>query len=259
MLHLIPISDVNPTRRFAVVTLLLIAINVGVFIQTPGLGAGPRATVYFYQHAPVPCQVDDSCPTGEIGPDLTIPERSLASLLGSIVFSTFLHGGLLHLGGNLLFLWIFGNNVEDRLGRIKYLLFYLAGGILASFAHIFWALLRSPEVCTNANPGACIPAVGASGAVAAVMGAYILLYPRARVNVLVPIIFIWTVIQVSAFTVLALWFVYQFFIGAQELSGATEVAWMAHVGGFVFGLIGMFILGGRPTQPPTVWRPEWGR
>jgi membrane associated rhomboid family serine protease len=159
----------------------------------------------------------------------------------------------------MLFLWIFGNNVEDRLGRIKYLLFYLAGGILASFAHIFWALLRAPEVCTNAHPGACIPAVGASGAVAAVMGAYILLFPRARVNVLVPIIFIWTVIQVSAFTVLALWFVYQFFIGAQELSGATEVAWMAHVGGFVFGLVGMFLLGGRPTKPPTVWRPEWNR
>ncbi|MEA2447832.1 MAG: hypothetical protein QOK47_1469, partial [Actinomycetota bacterium] len=116
MLHLIPISDVNPTRRFAIVTVAIIAVNVLVFIRTPGFGLGPRATVYFYQQAPVPCQVNDSCPSGEIGPDLRIPERSGLSLLVAIVVSTFLHGGPLHLAGNMLFLWIFGNNVEDRLG-----------------------------------------------------------------------------------------------------------------------------------------------
>lgn len=258
MLHLIPISDVNPTRRFAIVTVVLIAANVLVFFQTPGFGVGPRATVYFYQQAPVPCQVNDSCPRGEIGPNLSIPERSPASLLVSVVVSTFLHGGPLHLAGNMLFLWIFGNNVEDRLGRIKYLIFYLLGGILASFAHIAWALASSPEACTNADPGACIPAIGASGAVAAVMGAYILLYPRARVNVLVPIFILWTVIQLSAFAVLGLWFLYQFLIAAQELSGATEVAWMAHVGGFLFGVVAMYILGGRPSRPQAAWRREWG-
>jgi membrane associated rhomboid family serine protease len=158
----------------------------------------------------------------------------------------------------MLFLWVFGNNIEDHLGRLKYVVFYLLGGIAASFAHILWTLARAPDLCTRADPSACIPAVGASGAVAAVMGAYILMYPRARVNVLVPIFILWTVIQLSAFWVLGLWFLYQFIIASQELSGATQVAWMAHVGGFVFGVVVMFLLGGRPQRPPAVWRPEWG-
>ncbi len=255
MLHLIPISDVNPTRRFAFITAALIAANVIAFLQTPDLGIGPQATPYFFNEAPVPCQLEDSCPRGEIpGLGVEIPQRGLLSFLGATVFSTFLHGGPLHLAGNMLFLWVFGNNIEDFLGRVKYLLFYLIGGVAASFAHVMWTLARAPETCTNANPSACIPAVGASGAVAAVMGAYLLLYPRARVNVLVPIFILWTVIQMSALAVLGLWFVYQFLIGAQEFSGATEVAWMAHVGGFIYGLIAILMLGGRPHRP----RPAWG-
>ncbi len=253
MLQLIPISDVNPTRRFAFVTLALIVANVLAFLQEPGFGLGSRATVFFFENAPIPCQLVDTCPTGQLAPGLAIPNRDLPSFLVSVVYSTFLHGGLLHLGGNMLFLWVFGNNIEDHLGRIKYVAFYLLGGIAASFAHIFWVLATSPDNCAN-DAAACIPAVGASGAVAAVMGAYILLFPRARVNVLVPIVFIWTVIQMSAIAVLGLWFLYQFLIGAQELSGATEVAWMAHVGGFVFGAVMIFLLGGRPHRP----RPMWG-
>jgi membrane associated rhomboid family serine protease len=141
---------------------------------------------------------------------------------------------------------VFGNNVEDFLGSARYLVFYVLGGFAASFAH----------VVTHADDA--IPTVGASGAVAAVMGAYLVLFPRARVNVLVPIIFIWTVIQMSAFAVLGLWFVYQFLIGAQEAAGATQVAWLAHVGGFVFGVVAIYLLGGRPHRPsPALWRPGW--
>jgi membrane associated rhomboid family serine protease len=145
----------------------------------------------------------------------------------------------------MLFLWVFGNNIEDYLGRVKFTVFYLLGGIAAGFAHV---LTHLSEI---------LPAVGASGAVAAVMGAYMLLYPRARVNVLVPIFIIWTIVQMSALAVLGIWFLYQFLIAAQELSGATEVAWMAHVGGFVFGLAAILVLGGRPHAAQTHWEPDW--
>jgi membrane associated rhomboid family serine protease len=259
--QLIPISDVNPTRRFAIITVALIALNVVAFLQTPGFGLGVDGTQYFYAEAPVPCQLEDQCPDQiNLAPRLTVqvPERDFISFLVSTIYSTFLHGGPLHLAGNMLFLWVFGNNVEDYLGQLKFVLFYLAGGIVAALAHVFWTLARAPEMCTSAEPGACVPAVGASGAVAAVLGAYLLLFPRARVNVLVPIVFIWTVIQLSAFAVLGLWFLYQFLIAAQEFSGATEIAWMAHVGGFIYGLVVMFLFGGRPQRPRPAWAPEWG-
>jgi membrane associated rhomboid family serine protease len=146
----------------------------------------------------------------------------------------------------MLFLWVFGNNVEDYLGSARYLVFYLLAGYAAAFAHIFTHL------------DAAIPTVGASGAVAGVMGAYIVLFPRARVNVLVPIFILFTVVQMPAFAVLGLWFLYQFLIGLQEAAGANQVAWMAHVGGFMFGAIAILLLGGRPHRPqPVVWRPGW--
>jgi membrane associated rhomboid family serine protease len=242
-LSLIPISDTNPARRKPFVTLGLIALNVIAFFQTPGLGTDLAGARYFIKNAPIPCQLQDICPAQVFG--IGIPERGLGAFLFSVLFSTFLHAGLLHLLGNMLFLWIFGNNVEDHLGHVRYLVFYLLGGVAAGFGHIATHLSEP------------IPSVGASGAVAAVMGAYILLYPRARVNVLVPIFFFFTVVQLPAFAVLGLWFLYQFLIGAQEISGATEVAWMAHVGGFVFGLIAVFLLGGRPQRPPPHWGPEW--
>ncbi|MCA1703563.1 MAG: rhomboid family intramembrane serine protease, partial [Actinobacteria bacterium] len=172
MLQLIPISDVNPTRRFAFITAAFIALNLIAFIQEPSFGIGEPASRYFFANAPIPCQLEQTCPTGEIGPGLRIPERDLGTFLLSVVYSAFLHAGPLHLAGNMLFLWVFGNNVEDFLGRMKYIAFYLLGGVGASFAHIFWTLATHAERCTNADPGACIPAVGASGAVAAVMGAY---------------------------------------------------------------------------------------
>jgi membrane associated rhomboid family serine protease len=260
VVSLIPISDANPTRRFPIVTVALIALNVVAFVQTPGLGQSQESQAYFVENGPIPCQLEDECPSGIAVSEteaIPIPERGLGSFLVAIVFSTFLHAGFLHIIGNMLFLWVFGNNVEDHLGRAKFVMFYLAGGIAASLAHIVWALSTSPLPCTNADPGACVPSVGASGAVAAIMGAYILLYPRARVNVLVPIFFFITVIQMSALAVLAIWFVYQFLIGYQDLAGVGGVAWMAHVGGFVFGLVVIFLLGGRPQRPRPYHEPQW--
>jgi membrane associated rhomboid family serine protease len=255
---LIPISDANPTRRTPVVTIGLIVANViAFFFIQPDFGSGPEASEYFFENAPLPCQAaevvgNDSvdCPVGtfqipQVG-EVTIPERGTLSLLGAVLLSTFLHAGFLHIIGNMLFLWVFGNNVEDHLGHIKFLIFYLLGGIVAAFAHILFNL---DEV---------VPAVGASGAVAAVMGAYIVLFPKARVNVLVPIFIIFTVVQLSAMTVLGLWFLYQFLIGLQEATaGGQAVAWLAHVGGFVFGVVGIYLLGGRPQQPR--WQPNWRR
>ena len=225
-------------------------MNVLAFLREPFTRGDVALTRFFYEQAPVPCQLIDRCVPG-------IHERGLSSFLIAVLVSTFLHASILHIAGNMLFLWVFGNNVEDHLGRVKYLLFYLGGGIVAAMAHVLWALREVP--CTQESFGACVPAVGASGAVAAVMGAYLLLYPRARVNVLLPIFIIFTVIQMSAFAVLGLWFLYQFLIAAQEFAGPSGVAWMAHVGGFVFGFVGIYLLGGRPHAPPPMWdeRPRY--
>ncbi|MGH2748171.1 MAG: rhomboid family intramembrane serine protease [Actinomycetota bacterium] len=261
MLSLIPISDVNPTRRFPIVTVTLIAANIAAFFYSLNASGG-RLTRYFFEHAPVPCQLANECP-GQLGfgPGnvIDVPTRGFGSFLVAVLVSTFLHANLLHIAGNMLFLWVFGNNVEDWLGRGKYVAFYLAGGIIAAFAHVAWSLVTSPAraICTQADFGACVPAVGASGTVAAVMGAYLVLYPRARVNVLVPIFFLLTMIQMSAFAVLGLWFVYQFLIGLQELAGPSGVAWTAHVGGFVYGLVLIFLLGGRPHRRPSRWVPRY--
>jgi membrane associated rhomboid family serine protease len=248
VVSLIPISDENPTRRTPVFTLVLIALNIITFFfiqpdaplffeTTP-----PREERFYYETAPMPCQFEDECPAtvpGSAGQPIDIPDRTLGEFVLSILFSAFLHGNLLHIGGNLLFLWVFGNNVEDFLGHFKYILFYLVGAIGSGFAYVL------------TNLGSNVPAIGASGAVAAVLGAYFVLYPRARVNVLVPILFIWTILQLSAFVVLGLWFLFQFLI---EQEG---VAWQAHAGGFVIGALVILILGGRPHPRRPVWQTEW--
>ena len=240
MISLIPLSDANPTRRFPIITIVLIVMNViAFFALQPDFGSSDKATNYFAENVAVPCQLNDECPTrpiqypGDEEP-VRLPDRSLPSFIGAILFSTFLHGGFLHIGGNMLFLWVFGNNVEDFLGKVKFIVFYLAAGIAAGFAHVLTNLEGIP---------ALLPAVGASGAVAGVMGAYLVLFPRARVNTLVPLFFIWTVVRLSAWVVLGMWFVFQFFT-----SPDAGVAWMAHVGGFVFGALAVLALGGRPHR-----------
>jgi membrane associated rhomboid family serine protease len=251
MLQLIPLSDRNPTRRTPFVTIALIAINIFVFFFVqPDFGTGPDADVFFFENAPIPCQLEQDCPNDRFqlpNGDITqIPDRDIVSFLAAVVFSTFLHAGLLHIAGNMLFLWVFGNNIEDFLGPVKFLLFYLAAGIAAAFAHV---LVNLNEI---------IPAVGASGAVAGVMGAYIVLHPKARIRVLVPIFILWTILELSAFAVLGLWFAYQFLIGFQEeaIQGGG-VAWMAHVGGFVFGVVAIYLLGGRPQRPQQMMPRHW--
>ncbi|MEA2460875.1 MAG: hypothetical protein QOH90_1052 [Actinomycetota bacterium] len=254
MLSLIPLSDDNPTRRTPYVTIGIIIANIIFFFREPGLGTSVESAIYFFKHAPVSCQLADKCPlVAGPGGELLIPHRSLTSFLLAVLFSIFLHAGFMHIGGNMLFLWVFGNNVEDHLGPVKFLIFYLLGGVVASFAHVLTHLTSET------------PTVGASGAVAAVMGAYILLFPKARVRVLLPIIIIFTIVNMSAFAVLALWFAYQFLIGLPEIAsrigigapGSTGVAWMAHVGGFLFGLVAMYLLGGRPQPERVQWGQHW--
>jgi membrane associated rhomboid family serine protease len=247
VLNLIPISDANPTRRLPIITLSLIALNLAIYFLEPGqpsLMTPPQSEAYFVEHAPAPCDLQNTCRThnvrlGPTAPVIHVPNRDLPGFLEAMLYSLFLHANILHVGGNMLFLWVFGNNVEDWLGRIKYLLFYLAGGFAAGFAQVF------------SNSHAIIGAVGASGAVASVLGAYFVLFPRARVNVLVPIFFFFTVIPMSAWLVLGLWFLFQIFVPQ------PGVAWQAHVGGFLFGLVMIFLLGGRPQRPRAVW-PRYG-
>lgn len=154
-------------------------------------------------------------------------------LLPTLTTSTFLHGSFLHVAGNMLYLWVFGDNVEDRLGHFKYLIFYLTAGIIGSIAHVFF------------NSKSTIPTIGASGAVAGIMGAYFLAFPRAKVLALVPVFFFITITQVSAVLFLFLWFFLQLINGLTTfgLSEQTQmVAWWAHIGGFVAGAIGYLLL-----------------
>jgi membrane associated rhomboid family serine protease len=168
------------------------------------------------------------------------------AVLLTLITSTFLHGGWAHLIGNMLYLGIFGDNVEDRLGRGRFLLFYLSGGIVAGLVQVWF------------TPGSSIPAIGASGAVAAVLGAYMVLYPRARVRFIIPPLFFLGAFSIPAVFTLGFWFVSQFFNGLFSLGTMTAafsggIAWWAHVGGFV---VGMIVALGLPKQPSTPQSPQ---
>jgi membrane associated rhomboid family serine protease len=224
---MIPIRDQVPTRRVPVVNYALIALNVIVYILQVLAGAGQEVQVY--QFALVPAQVTSGVSLGDIT---------------DIFTSMFMHAGILHLGGNMLYLWIFGDNIEDALGPVKYLVFYLAGGALASIAHIL------------TNPTSQIPTVGASGAIAAVLGAYLVLYPGSRVLTLIPLGYFSQLRPVPAFIVLGLWFFLQFFSGVLALGGPDVggVAFWAHIGGFVFGVVtGLLFAGQRRRENMVIW------
>ncbi|HTE69409.1 MAG TPA: rhomboid family intramembrane serine protease [Actinomycetes bacterium] len=264
MLSLIPIHDDNPTHRPAVVTWTLIAINVVVFFISPispldigGDANTPagfcRQIAFFREWAAIPVELLENDPldvtAGPPSGDRCEPVRpdyqKVPAL--SVLTAMFLHGGLLHLAGNMLFLFVFGNNVEDRLGHLRYLLFYLACGYLATYG---FAL---------SDPSSDETLVGASGAIAGVLGAYLLLFPRARVTSLVPFLFFLPV-WLPAWVVLGSWFVLQwlYFQGAATAQGAG-VAYLAHVVGFVAGVVLVMLLGGLrtrrppPRQPPPTW------
>lgn len=253
---MIPLTDRNPTRRFSLVCVVLIAINISVFLYdhyspvTVQMLAqdqyGRLSQVQSqmgslsYRFALIPAYV-----TGGIPADGSRPLTPLGVQPAwlTIFTSLFLHANWLHVGGNMLYLWIFGNNIEDILGRAKFLLFYFACGVGASVVHIL------------SNTTSIIPTVGASGAVAGMMGAYVLLYPRARVLSLVPILgIVSTLLEVPAIVVIGYWFVLQivnsiWLRGGEMLTKGGGVAYMAHLGGFACGLLLIALLGGKRLIP----------
>lgn len=224
-----PISDDNPTRSTAYVTYALIAINVVVFIHELTLNES-QLQQFFQLFAVVPRELTASFGGEAVGQP--VPEPL------ALITSQFLHGGFAHILGNMLFLWIFGNNIEDKLGHVKYLIFYLACGALAALSQWIFSTQSG------------IPSLGASGAIAGVMGAYILRFPNAQINTLVFLGFFITTIRVPALFFLGFWFVMQALYGVSSLNVATNmetggVAYWAHAGGFVFGallgpLLGLF-------------------
>ena len=235
---MIPLRDKNPTRRTPIVTIgLIVACFVAFAIElSVTASGGDRALVRFFeQWGAVPAEISRALDSGDYaGP----------AILGMFT-SMFLHGGWLHLLGNMLFLWIFGNNVEDRLGRVPFLLFYLIGGIAAALTQVL------------IDPASEVPLVGASGAIAAALGAYIVLYPSARILSLVFLGFFYQLLEVPAIILLGFWFVLQLISGFGALGGGTAeggVAFFAHIGGFVVGvavgllirLIGAGMARGRP-------------
>ncbi|MCB2225280.1 MAG: rhomboid family intramembrane serine protease [Desulfarculaceae bacterium] len=220
---MLPLKDENPTQGIPYLTLGIIGLNVLVYLYQ--LSLAPRAEyVFLYQYGVVPAWLTGEQPTPQMLAWLPQPLTLLTCM--------FLHGGFFHLAGNMLYLWIFGNNIEDRLGPVRFGLFYLLGGVLANLAHVI------------ASPGSQLPMVGASGAIAAVLGAYFLLYPRANVVVLLWLLFYVQLIRVPAVVVLGVWFLLQV-VGR----GGPGVAWMAHIGGFVIGLVLVRLF--LPRRPPS--------
>ena len=210
---MLPIRDDTPSRTFPLVTFLLILANGLVWLWEVSLGSGAALTSAYLRFGFIPGIL-----TGAHEP----PPGALQPYILTVLTSMFMHGSWTHILGNMLFLWIFGNNIEDHLGHGKYLLFYLAGGVAAAMT-----LLLS-------GPTSEIPTIGASGAIAAVMGAYFFLFPRAKVQTLVFFIFI-TVVRIPAWIFLGIWFVMQLFEGT--FGAAQGVAVWAHVGGFLFGVL----------------------
>lgn len=222
---MIPLSDENPVRITPVITYLLIVINVVVFVHEISLTEF-ELNNFFHLYAVIPRELSASL--SGIPINQPVPE------ILTLFTSQFLHGGFMHIGGNMLFLWIFGNNIEESLGRLKYLIFYLTCGALAGLAHWFFSM------------NSAVPTVGASGAIAGVMGAYILKYPKARILTLIPIGFFLTTVRIPAFFFLGFWFIQQAFNGIVSLDAAANmagVAYWAHAGGFVFGAILAPLLG----------------
>ncbi len=235
---MIPLRDLNPTARKPVVTWVLLGLNVALFLYELSLGERLQdflLSAAFIPGLHLPGGMDTGIPLG----------------LDNALLSMFLHGGFMHLAGNMLFLWIFGDNIEDRLGRLRFILFYLLCGFAASYAQ---ALV---------DPQSNIPLIGASGAISGVLGGYLLLYPRARIETLLILGFFFQRLRVPALVFLPVWFLMQLLPGLMALgqsSGQGGVAWFAHIGGFVAGPLLVWLFGGLrkpPSRSPTL--PPFGR
>ena len=231
---MIPISDNVPTRSFPLVTVLLIAANVAVwvFYQVPDLQHSVSSLAF------QPCEVDNSCPPGT---------ATGQSWVVTAFTSMFMHGGWLHIAGNMLFLWIFGNNVEDAMGKVRFFAFYILSGLAATALQTIITLTAAPDAA------GAIPNLGASGAISGVLGAYLLLLPTAKVRVLVFffLILFW---ELPAFLFLGFWFLFQLWDGGFSLlhpAAGGGVAFFAHIGGFLFGVTTVRLLAIRPPLRPT--------
>jgi membrane associated rhomboid family serine protease len=232
---MIPLKDDVPSRTPPVITVALIMLNVAAFLYQVSLelggvpvsrGAISPAEAFVFEFGVIPCRLTAACPFDFPHPVLTI------------FTSMFLHGGLFHIAGNMLYLWIFGNNVEDTLGHGRFVVFYLLSGVAAALGQ------------TMVNPTSTVPMIGASGAVSGVLGAYLLLFPRATILTLITFGFFMRFVHVPATIVLGFWVIVQFANGFISLGMRAEgggVAWFAHIGGFVAGIVLLFVM--RPARP----------
>ena len=259
---MLPLKDNVPTLRRPVVTWVLLVVNILVFAATvtapdttlPDFDGGTRVPVSGFdavtlEYGFTPCELSERCPADDRGTVVVAGTESDVEtvrvpdvpVLLTLLTSMFLHGGLLHLGGNMLFLFIFGNNVEDAMGRLRFVLFYLVAGLAAHLVQF------------SIDPASDIPNIGASGAIAGILGGYLLLYPRARVLTAITLVIFFYVIEVPALLVLGLWFVLQIVDGSAALASPQSggVAYWAHIGGFVAGflLIRLFTRGRSPAPP----------
>jgi len=210
---MIPLRDENPTRTFPFVTIALIVLNGLVFVFELSLGPQVKEAIHRYGVIPY-----------------AITHLEDWAVLKTLVTSLFFHAGLMHIAGNMLYLWIFGNNIEDRLGHFRFIIFYLLCGIAASFGHILFAW------------NSMIPTIGASGAISGVLGAYLLLFPRARILTLLPLFVIWRIVTIDARWFLLFWIFYQILNGSVSFSMTQQgsmggVAWFAHIAGFFAGML----------------------
>lgn len=239
----LPLKDINPTTRVPVVTIALIAANVLVFVYE--LSLGQRLGSFIAAYGAIPYEITRASDlVGRYAGSPIVQQPGPPIVWITLITSMFMHGGIMHIAGNMLYLWIFGNNIEDLLGPVKFLLFYIAGGLIAAFAHILSA------------PNSPVPTVGASGAVSAVLGAYLIAYPRAKVICLVFLVFFVQLVAVPAMVVLLLWFVIQALQGAASfgMEHTSGVAWFAHIGGFVAGIVGIKLLARKDLQRLRVSR-----
>jgi membrane associated rhomboid family serine protease len=258
VLRVIPLRDNLPTSRTPVVTIALIVANVAVYFlwQRGGLSLGDPSGQHYFEnlvrHASIPFEITHpgkQCVPTQSGAWACSAafghQFNLPPTWQTVFTSMFMHGGLLHLGGNMLFLWIFGNNVEDSMGRVKFLIFYLLAGIAATALQVL------------VGPSAKIPNLGASGAIAGVLAAYLVLFPRARVATVVFIVFFFTVLELPAMIFLIIWFAQQALFGYFGLTNGTGsgggVAYFAHIGGFLFGLVAVKLFADRMRAERQRW------
>jgi membrane associated rhomboid family serine protease len=254
----LPLRDDTPSVRLPVVTVAIIVVNIAVYFLVQPRPDSVESQRFLVEHAAIPCELQSGEPltasefvtgtcdatatevTDSVGQQVSVPDTPLfpdKNVYLAVLWSMFLHGSLFHLLGNMLFLWIFGNNVEDRFGHVPYVLFYLLAGAAATAAHVL------------GNADATVPLIGASGAIAGVMGAYLIWYPSARVLTLLG----WFLVELPAAVVLGLWFVLQF-----ATNPNSGVAWLAHVGGFIVGAaLALALSGVFAARTPRLAPPAW--